>query len=323
MRYCEAEAAALQGLKYSTKVVALMLAARTSDNTPDWPGRYVSFPGFDTLMKDTGLQKRALYYAINELVEAKVIRVYKDRHTGAQWEHNVYEWTATESPNYYPDWKKARDTQQSAVGARLTDEGWEYCRTHHVGPNLAAEQHPEFVLPAKQPTLIDVTAPENDGQLPIEAPESAPKPSKKITKTTRKHAIPEDWRPDEKTLARTRERYPSMPIDIEVDKFITHWLDKGEKRANWNLTWNRWCAKGNGFAKGAWTQQPTLTQSAQVAQRANNSNELTRDDFGYACLDMGIDPAPYINFWKPYMGLPSDHGWPEWAAKIDRHCGRA
>ena len=106
MRYCEAEAAALRGLKHSTKVVALILAARTSDNTPDWPGRYVSFPSIDTLVRDTGLQKRSLYYALNELADANIIHIYKDRRPGARWEHNVYEWTATESPNYDPDWKK-------------------------------------------------------------------------------------------------------------------------------------------------------------------------------------------------------------------------
>ena len=50
---------------------------------------------------------------------------------------------------------------------------------------------------------------------------------------------------------------------------------------------------------------------------------LTENDFGYACLDMGIDPNLYIKFWKPYMGLPSDPDWPKWAAQLDRHCGRA
>lgn len=99
MRYCATEAAALQGLKHSTKVVALIIAARTSNNNPDWPGRYVSFPSIEALEEDTGLSRRSLYRAINELADANIIRIYKDRKPGAQWYHNVYEWTATKSPN--------------------------------------------------------------------------------------------------------------------------------------------------------------------------------------------------------------------------------
>lgn len=150
-----------------------------------------------------------------------------------------------------------------------------------------------------------------------------PMPEKKVTKTIRNTVVPEDWHPSDKALARTRERYPSIPLEAEIEKFIGYYRSKNIKRANWDATWRTWCAKGSEIAKGAWTQQPTLAQSAQIAQQANNSNELTKDDFGYACLDMGIDPSLYVNFWKPYMGLPSDPGWPEWAAKIDRHCGRA
>lgn len=333
MRYCEAEAAALMGFKHSTKIVALMLAARTSDNTPDWPGRYVSFPSIDALARDTGLQKRSLYYAINELAEAKVIRIYKDRRPGARWDHNVYEWTATDSPNYRPDWKKARDTQQEAIGARLTDEGWEYCCTHNVGPNLAAEQHPEFILPAEKPALIDArdtiaTTATPDTGAPIEAeadtlPIDTPAPKKSPRKATKKHAIPEDWYPDEKTLARTHELYPSMPIDIEVMKFVAYWRDRGAKRPGWDRSWERWCANGNGFVNGAWAQPPAPGAShGAPAINPATGKPVTRDDFGYACLDMGIDPNLYINYWKPYMGLPSDPGWPEWAAKIDRFCGR-
>ena len=146
---------------------------------------------------------------------------------------------------------------------------------------------------------------------------------KKVTKVTRKTSIPEDWTPNEKCLAYAREHYPSMPISIEAEKFRDYHLAKGSKYSNWDAAWRSWCRNGNGYAGGAWTAAPTLTQGAQIAQSTTNSNNLTKDDFGYACLDMGIDPAPYINFWKPYMGLPSDPGWPEWAAKIDKHCGRA
>ena len=50
------------------------------------------------------------------------------------------------------------------------------------------------------------------GDEPPESAASAPK--KKVTKTVRSTPIPEDWRPSEKTLARTRERYPLSLIHI-------------------------------------------------------------------------------------------------------------
>lgn len=326
MRYYESEAAALRGLKPSSKVLALVLAARMNDTHDDWPGRPVCFPSLDALAEDTDLGKRMVRYAIDELVEAKVIRVYKEREPGARWSHNVYEWTATLSPNYHPDWMKRPDTQKNAVGARLSEKGWEYCEKNHVGPHVTATERPEFVLPAEQPTLIDATAPEDDGQLPTDAeePAPAPKPRKKATKTKTLTVIPEDWQPDEKTLARTRERYPSMPIAIEVDKFVAHFREKGEKRANWNQSWATWCANGNGYAKGEWMRPPTPgAPQASPAINPATGKAATKEDFWYACKDHGIDPNGIINFWKPSMGLPGDPGWPEALAYLNRHAGRA
>lgn len=326
MRNYESEAAALRGLKPSTKVLALVLSARMNDRNDDWPGRPVCWPGLDTLAEDTDLKERAVRYAIDELVEAKVIRVYKERKPGARWCHNVYEWTAPISPNYHPDWMKRPDTQNEAVGARLSKEGWEYCEQNHVGPHAVAAEHPEFTLPAEQPALIDSNPPEDNGQLPIETEEPEPKPHKKTTKATKKpkaHAIPEDWTPSEKTLAATREQYPSLPIDIEVRKFVAYWRDKGTRRPGWDRSWERWCANGNGFANGAWTQPPLLgSHSTSLAINPATGKALTKEDFWYACKDHGIDPSWYINFWKPEMGLPGDPGWEEQQTRLDRHTGR-
>ena len=163
------------------------------------------------------------------------------------------------------------------------------------------------------------------GDEPPEPAASAPK--KKVTKTVRSTPIPEDWSPSEKTLARTRERYPSMPVDIEIEKFRDYYLSKGTKRSNWDASWRTWCTNGNSYADGAWAAAASMsTQSMENPAPAINPNTgkpVTRDDFGYACIAAGIDPNLYINYWKPYMGLPTDPAWPEWAAKIDRFCGRA
>lgn len=157
--------------------------------------------------------------------------------------------------------------------------------------------------------------------------ERAPEATKKVTKTIRNTTIPEDWQPSEKALAHTRERYPSMPIDIEIEKFRDYHLSKGTKRSNWDASWRTWCANGNSYADGAWTAEASMsaptTGNLAPAINPDTGKPVTRDDFGYACIAAGIDPNLYINYWKPYMGLPSDPAWPEWAAKIDRFCGRA
>lgn len=162
------------------------------------------------------------------------------------------------------------------------------------------------------------------GDEPLERTPEAPK---KVTKTLRNTTIPEDWQPSEKALAHTRERYPSMPIDIEIEKFRDYHLSRGTKRSNWDASWRTWCTNGNSYADGAWAAEasmsaPTTGNLASVIN-PDTGKPVTRDDFGYACIAAGIDPNLYINYWKPYMGLPSDPAWPEWAAKIDRHCGRA
>lgn len=340
MRYCEAEAAALKGLKHSTKIVALMLAARTSDNTPDWPGRYVSFPSIPTLINDTGLQKRALYYAINELVEAKVIRVYKDRRPGSRWDHNVYEWTATESPNYHPDWKKARDTQQDAVGSRLTDEGWKYCHTHGVGPSIAAERHPEFVLPAEKPVLIDAPGtidttgtsaaevPAEEGEFDALPIDTAPpkKPARKDAKSP-VDGFDEWWKQypkkvgklDAKKAYRAAIKQGATPQDLldGLQRHTANWKAKNTepKYIPHPASWLR---------KGRWEDEFTTPAPNQTAPAINpvTGKALTREDFWYACVDHGIDPSLYVNFWKPSMGLPGDPGWANAQAYLDRYTGR-
>lgn len=325
MRYCATEAAALQGLKHSTKVVALILAARTSNNNPDWPGRYVSFPSIETLEEDAGISKRSLYRALNELADADIIRIYKDRKPGARWDHNVYEWTATESPNYDANWMKRRDTRQDAIGSRLTDEGWEYCRTHNVGPNIAAGRHPGFVLTQEAPSVLEVEEAQDEpaDMLPIEAPVAPTKPAKRASKATRNTAIPEDWRPSDKAVATTLEHYPAIPLESEIEAFVGYYTSKNIKRANWDAAWRTWCAKGNGFANDAWKRPPMpgMSHGAPVID-PTTGKAATKEDFWYACEAHGIDPDGIINFWKPSMALPGTPGWPEVQAYLYRQVGR-
>lgn len=322
MRNYESEAAALRGLKPSSKVLALVLAARMNDRHDDWPGRPVCFPGLETLKQDTDLQERMVRYAIDELVEANVIRVYKEREQGARWHHNVYEWTAPMSPNYKPDWMKRPDKQKSSVGARLTDEGWEYCEKNRVGPIAAATEHPEFVLPAEQPTLIDVPAATDDAHDPLD---------RTPTKPTQKPADGFDqWWPlypkkvkklDAQKAYRAALKAGATPQDLidGLRKHIANWKARGTapQYIPYPATWLR---------AGSWEDELGTTEVNDAPAPAINPNTgkpVTRDDFGQACIAHGIDPEGIINFWQPHMGLPGDPGWPHWEAQLNRHCGRA
>lgn len=199
----------------------------------------------------------------------------------------------------YVDWRSA-----------LTEE----CRSDY--DRLAHEEDGSYKFPPSRENNPHIW-----GDEPATTVTSAPQ--KKVTKTIRNTIVPEDWRPSDKALARTLGRYPSIPLEAEIEKFIGYYRSKSIKRSNWDATWRTWCAKGNEIAKGAWTQKtvPGASQAARI--NPDTGKPLTENDFGYACLDMGIDPNLYIKFWKPYMGLPSDPDWPKWAAQLDRHCGRA
>ena len=159
------------------------------------------------------------------------------------------------------------------------------------------------------------------GDEPTAPDASAPK--KTVTKTIRSTVIPDDWRPGEKALTRTLERYPSIPLESEIESFIGYYGSKNIKRSNWDATWRTWCAKGNTFAKNAWTQPPNPgVPQAAPAINAATGKAATKEDFWYACEGHGIDPRPYVNFWKPSMGLPGDPGWANAQAYLDRHTGR-
>lgn len=330
MRYCEAEAAALQGFKHSTKIVALILAARTSDNTPDWPGRYVSFPSIETLERDTGLKKRALQYALRALADAKVIRIYKDRRPGARWDHNVYEWTATESPNYKPDWKKSPDPHQDSVGSRLTEDGWRYCRANNVGPNVAAATHPEFVIPQERPSIIEGPKPAEEAILDTFAtPTAAPTPSTPEEPTQEPTDGFNEWwkqypkkvgKLDAKKAYRAAIKQGATPQDL-LDGLQRH-------SANWkakNTELQYIPHPASWLRKGRWEDELTLPGFNQATPAANPTTRktLTKQDFYEACVKHGIDYRGIINFWKPSMGLPGTPGWPEAQAYLYRHAGRA
>lgn len=341
MRNYESEAAALRGLKPSSKVLALVLAARMNDRDDDWPGRPVCWPSLDALQEDTDLKERMVRYALGELIEAKVIRVYKDRTPGSRWDHNVYEWTAPISPNYRPDWMKRADKQKSSVGARLTSEGWEYCEKNNLGPHVAAATRPEFVLPAERPVLIDnldtVDAADTSAtDTPTEEKEVDMLP---INVTPPQKAARKDAEKPADGFTEWWADYPKKVKKLDATKAYKAALKAGatpedllqglrRQKAAWkatNINPQYIPYPASWLRAGSWEDELDTTALSQDALADNPAagKAVTKEDFWYACEDHGIDPRPYVNFWKPSMGLPGDPGWPEQQAYLDRHTGRA
>lgn len=204
----------------------------------------------------------------------------------------------------YVDWRAALKESARDDYDRLADAGDSY------NFPSSRENNPHLWGDATEPP-----APQTAKSSP---PKRAPK---------KKQQVPDNWSPSEKARQWTTSTFPSMPVALELQKFIAYHQAKGSLFADIDKAWRSWCLNGNGYANGAWAQQAaTLTNAPAAAEPVINPDTgqpLTENDFGLACIDMGIEPTRYIHYWKPYMGLPSDPGWPEWAAKIDKHCGRA
>nr|DAE82146.1 MAG TPA: helix-turn-helix domain protein [Caudoviricetes sp.] len=315
----EAQAAALRGITSTEKVVALILAARMNSKVPGWGGRPVTFPELTELAEDAEVDKRTVSRAIATLKERGIIQIIRFRKEDGKLSRNYYVWTADQSDAYKPDWMTNRDGMSQRAEERMTAEQQAAAAAERVHPASWAKRHASEI-PAQEQEPVS----KDDSQLPIETEEPAPKPQKKVKKTARSTTIPEDWTPSEKCLAYAREHYPSMPVGTEAENFRDYYLSTGTKRIDWDATWRTWCRKGNIIAKGAWVQPPTpgATQGAP-AINPSTGKTLTKEDFWYACIDHGIDPAPYVNFWKPNMGIPGDSGWADAQAYLDRHTGRS
>lgn len=317
----EAQAAALRGITSTEKVVALILAARMNSKLPGWGGRPVAFPELTELADDAEVDKRTASRAISTLKERGIIQILRFRKDDGKLSRNYYVWTADRSDAYKPDWMTSRDGLSQRPEERMTAEQQAAAAAEQVHPASWAKRHA-----AEIPAQNQETSSEDNGQLPKKIEGPGPKPQKKAKKTARSTTISEDWTPSEKCLAYAREHYPSMPISAEVENFRDYYLSTGTKRIDWDAAWRTWCRKGNAIAKGAWEQAAPLGTSNQGSQQPAinpaTGKAATKEDFWYACIDHGIDPSWYINYWKPNMGLPGNPGWPEQQARLDRHTGR-
>lgn len=271
------------------RMVAVALADHMSPN-PALNDAICCWPSIATIAKKAGVSESTARRAIKLLTDEGAITV-EHRRDQATNRTNLYRW----HPWLMGDWDDApmRKREEEARG---------YSYSYH---KEAREQ---------------ATTPE-----PTPTPEVPAKPAEKPA-----DGFTEWW-----------PHYPKKVKKLDAEKAYRAALKRGvtpkELLDGLQRQKAAWKAKGTEpqyipypatwLRAGSWedeldTPAPS-TDSPAPAINPNTGKPVTRDDFGYACIAAGIDPNLYINYWKPYMGLPTDTTWPEWAAKIDRFCGRA
>lgn len=277
-------------IKGNGRLTAIAIANRVNIH-PEYNDQLCAWPSIKGLARDIGASKTAVKSSLNILEELGVItRV--PRFSNNEKIATLYIW--------HP-WRI--DGWDDSAMRRREDTERGYVR----------EETPE--VPASAPAPAPATP----------APEAPAKPTEKPA-----DGFTEWW-----------PHYPKKVKKLDAEKAYRAALKRGvtPKELLDGLQRQKavWKAKGTEpqyipypatwLRAGSWedeldTPAPS-TDSPAPAINSNTGKPVTRDDFGYACIAAGIDPNLYINYWKPYMGLPTDPAWPEWAAKIDRFCGRA
>lgn len=277
-------------IKGNGRLTAIAIANRVNIH-PEYNDQLCAWPSINGLARDIGASKTAVKSSLNILEELGVITRVQ-RFSGNEKIATLYIW----HPWRIDGW------DDSAMRRREDAER-----------GYAREEAPE--VPASAPAPAPAT--------PI--PEAPAKPTEKPA-----DGFTEWW-----------PHYPKKVKKLDAEKAYRAALKRGvtpkELLDGLQRQKAAWKAKGTEpqyipypatwLRAGSWedeldTPAPS-TDSPAPAINPNTGKPVTRDDFGYACIAAGIDPNLYINYWKPYMGLPSDPAWPEWAAKIDRFCGRS
>lgn len=278
-------------IKGATRLTAIAIANRVNPH-PDYDDQLCAWPAIKGLSRDIGASKSAVKNALNTLEERNIITRIRRTAEGGRDTSTLYIW----HPWRTEGWNDA------AMRRR------EYVERGYGAPEAIQEpqEQPSEPTPTPAPALVEKPA-----EKPADGfTEWWPHYPKKVKKLDAEKAY---------RAALKRGVTPKEILD-GLQRQKAAWKAKGTEPQYipYPATWLR---------AGSWedeldTPAPS-TDSPAPAINPNTGKPVTRDDFGYACIDAGIDPNLYINYWKPYMGLPSDPTWPEWAAKIDRFCGRA
>lgn len=275
-------------IKGNGRLVAIALANRVNIH-PEHDNQLCAWPSIKGLAADIGASKSAVKNSLNMLEEHGVItRIQRFSDKGQI--NTLYIW----HPWRAQGWDEARMQRREAA-----ERGYPTTPTQ--------EPQERTVQPAPEPAP---TAAEKPAQKPADGfTEWWPHYPKKVKKLDAEKAY---------RAALKRGVTPKELLD-GLQRQKAAWKAKGTEPQYipYPATWLR---------AGSWEDEldtPTsATETPAPAVNPDTGKPVTRDDFGYACIAAGIDPNLYINYWKPYMGLPTDPAWPEWAAKIDRFCGR-
>lgn len=278
-------------IKGATRLTAIAIANRANMH-PEQGDAICAWPAIKGLSRDIGASKSAVKNALNVLEERNVItRIHRTAEGG-------------------------RDTSTLYIWHPWRIDGWDDSamrRREDAERGYVREGAPE--VPASAPAPAPATPTPESPAKPTEKPADGftewwPHYPKKVKKLDAEKAY---------KAATKRGVTPKELLD-GLQRQKAAWKAKGTEPQYipYPATWLR---------AGSWedeldTPAPS-TDSPAPAINPNTGKPVTRDDFGYACIASGIDPNLYINYWKPFMGLPTDPAWPEWAAKIDRFCGRA
>lgn len=277
-------------IKGNGRLTAIAIANRVNIH-PEYNDQLCAWPSIKGLARDIGASKTAVKSSLSILEELGVITRVR-RFSSNEKIATLYIW----HPWRIDGW------DDSAMRRREDAER-----------GYAREEAPE--VPASAPAPAPATSTPKGPAKPAEKPADGftewwPHYPKKVKKLDAEKAY---------RAALKRGVTPKELLD-GLQRQKAAWKAKGTEPQYipYPATWLR---------AGSWedeldTPAPS-TDSPAPAINPNTGKPVTRDDFGYACIAAGIDPNLYINYWKPYMGLPADPAWPEWAAKIDRFCGRA
>jgi hypothetical protein len=257
-----------------TDKCVLMIMAETAGDD----GRSV-FLSQETLAERTGFNERTIRRSLLSLEQQGLIRRgdqslvdgIAPRHRPVVWDLVM-----TESPS------QIRGDSVSTRGGSLSERG----DIVSIRGDSASEARGLSVLHEGTlcPTRGDTVPPKASLEASLEASkEAGPRKRGARERGTR---LPDNWMPDEETIAWARREHPDVDLRIEHQKFCNHWHAKTGKDAtkvNWNLTWRNWIIREAQYAsqRGRGNRRDQIIASAERFKNNNsNGDALRRNGFG-------------------------------------------
>lgn len=77
----------------------------------------------------------------------------------------------------------------------------------------------------------------------------------------RAHALPDDWIPDREVIDAMKEKFPSVDMAAEHEKFTDHFRSTGKPMKDWNAAWRNWIRRSTNFSRPNY-QKPNNTERA-------------------------------------------------------------